>query len=178
MDRPADLVVRMQLEGSGAMCAAVLATLPDWFGFPDSVAAYVDAAETSPTVVATVAGRDCGVLTLRLHSPYAAEIVVMGVLPERHRAGIGSAMLEAAESWLAGRDIAYLQVKTLSPRHPDTGYAATRAFYFGCGFRPLEEMPELWGPDQPALQMIKSVRHPPRLDLPPEVTGRDTASPN
>ena len=102
-------------------------------------------------------GRDCGILTLRLHSPYAAEIVVMGVLPELHRSGIGWALLEAAESWLAERDIGFLQVKTLSPRSPDEGYAATRAFYFGCGFRPLEEMPELWGRDQPALQMIKTV---------------------
>ena len=40
----------------------------------------------------------------------------MGVLPEHHRAGIGRALLEAAESWLAERDIEYLQVKTLSPR--------------------------------------------------------------
>ena len=118
------------------------------------------AADTEPTVVATLDGRDCGILTLRVHSPYAAEIVVMGVLPEHHRSGIGKAMLEVADSWLAERDIGFLQVKTLSPRSADTGYAATRAFYFGCGFRPLEEMPELWGADQPALQMIKTV--PPR----------------
>jgi GNAT superfamily N-acetyltransferase len=112
-------------------------------------------------VVATLAGRDCGILTLRMHSPYAAEIVVMGVLPEHHRSGIGLAMLESAESWLAERDVGFLQVKTLSPRSCDAGYAATRAFYFGCGFRPLEEMPELWGRDQPALQMIKTVPPPP-----------------
>ena len=49
-------------------------------------------------------------------------------------------MLDAAEHWPGERDIAYLQVKTLSPRCPDEGYAATRAFSFGCGFRPLEEM--------------------------------------
>ena len=96
----------------------------------------------------------------------------MGVLPEHHRAGIGRALLQAAESWLAARDIEFLQVKTLSPRHPDPGYAATRAFYFGCGFRPLEEMPELWGPDQPALQMIKVV--PP---LPPAVRSRPLTQP-
>ena len=135
----------------------MLAALPHWFGFPDSVTAYVEAAESGPTVVATLNGRDCGVLTLVVHSPYAAEIVVMGVLPELHRAGIGRALLEEAESWLAQRDISYLQVKTLSPWAADEGYAATRAFYFGCGFRPLEEMPELWGADQPALQMIKTV---------------------
>jgi GNAT superfamily N-acetyltransferase len=157
VSRPAGLALRVQDTGSGAVCADVLAALPKWFGFPESVAAYVEAAESEPTVVATLEERDCGILTLRTHTPDAAEIIVMGVLPQHHRSGIGQAMLEAAESWLAGRDIGYLQVKTLSPRHPDEGYAATRAFYFGCGFRPLEEMPELWGAGQPALQMIKTV---------------------
>jgi GNAT superfamily N-acetyltransferase len=146
----------------------VLAALPHWFGFPESVAAYVAAAEAEPTVVATRDGADCGILTLHVHSPDAAEIVVMGVLPELHRGGIGRALLAAAEAWLAERDITYLQVKTLSPRAADEGYAATRAFYYGCGFRALEEMPELWGADQPALQMIKTVAAPP---TPPETSG-------
>jgi GNAT superfamily N-acetyltransferase len=157
MSSPDGLTLRVLDEGAGAICAEVLAALPHWFGFPDSVADYVESADTHPTVVATVAGADCGVLTLRLHTPYAAEIVVMGVLPDQHRGGIGRAMLSAAETWLAERDISYLQVKTLSPRSSDEGYAATRAFYFGCGFLPLEEMPDLWGRDQPALQMIKNV---------------------
>jgi GNAT superfamily N-acetyltransferase len=151
------LALRMQEHGAGSVCADVLAALPHWFGFPDSVADYVESADTHPTVVATVDGRDCGILTLRVHTPYAAEIVVMGVLPEQHRSGVGRAMLGLAETWLAERDITYLQVKTLSPRSPDEGYAATRGFYFGCGFRPLEEMPDLWGRDSPALQMIKTV---------------------
>jgi GNAT superfamily N-acetyltransferase len=163
MSRPAGLSIRVQDSGAGAICGDVLAALPHWFGFPDSVAAYVEAAENGPTVVAALEGRDCGILTLLVHSPYAAEIVVMGVRPECHRVGIGLAMLEEAEAWLAARDITYLQVKTLSPRSADEGYAATRAFYFGCGFRPLEEMPELWGADQPALLMIKTVASPPRV---------------
>jgi GNAT superfamily N-acetyltransferase len=157
MSPPADLALRVQQGGAGALCADILATLPTWFGIPESVAEYVAAADTEPTVVATLRAGACGILTLRLHSPYAAEILVMGVRPEHHRAGIGRALLDGAESWLAGRDIGFLQVKTLSPRHADPGYAATRAFYFACGFRPLEEMPQLWGPDQPALQMIKVV---------------------
>ena len=68
---------------------------PRGSAIPDSVAAYVAAADTQPTVVATLDGRDCGILTLRVHSPYAAEIVVMGVLPEHHRTGIGRALLAA-----------------------------------------------------------------------------------
>ena len=91
MSRPAGLSLRVQDAGAGAICADILAALPHWFGFPDSVAAYVESAENGPTVVATLDGRDCGILTLVLHTPYAAEIVVMGVLPElaprRYRAG-------------------------------------------------------------------------------------------
>ena len=30
-----------------------------------------------------------------------------------------------------------------------------RAFYLACGFRPLEEFPTLWGPENPALQLVK-----------------------
>ena len=138
MSRLADLELRMQEEGAGGICAEIIAALPAWFGIPESVTDYIAAADTLPTMVACSAGRDSGILTLRIHSPYAAEIVVMGVRPEHHRGGIGRALLGAAESWLAARDIEFLQVKTLSPRDPDPGYAATRGFYFACGFRPLE----------------------------------------
>jgi GNAT superfamily N-acetyltransferase len=86
----------------------------------------------------------------------------MGVRPEHHRHGVGRQMLAVAETWLRERDIEYLQVKTLSPRHPDPGYVKTREFYFAVGFRPLEEFTELWQPENPALQMVKTVAsHPP-----------------
>jgi hypothetical protein len=35
------------------------------------------------------------------------------------------------------------------------GYERTRAFYIAGGFRPPEEFPNLWGPENPALQMVK-----------------------
>jgi ribosomal protein S18 acetylase RimI-like enzyme len=82
----------------------------------------------------------------------------MGVLSEFHRHGFGRAMLEHAEAALAADGVEFLQVKTLSARHPDEGYQRTRAFYLAYGFRPLEEFPTLWSPDQPALQLVKSVR--------------------
>ena len=149
--------LRVEETGSGEVCSRVLAALPTWFGIPESVTSYVAKAETHPTVVASTDREDVGLLTLVTHTPYAAEVYVMGVLPEYHRRGIGRLMLERAEVWLSERDMEYLQVKTLSPRHPDAGYAKTRAFYLACGFRPLEEFPELWGPDQPALQMVKAL---------------------
>jgi GNAT superfamily N-acetyltransferase len=152
-----ELQLDVRPDGSGGACRRVLAELPRWFGIPTSVEDYVAKADAQPTVVATLDGQDIGILTLVTHTPYAAEVYVMGVLPEHHRRGVGRAMLGLAETWLRARDIEYLQVKTLSPRHPDPGYVETRAFYLASGFRPLEEFPELWGADQPALQMVKAL---------------------
>lgn len=151
----------LQLEecpsGAGSTCRTILAALPHWFGIPDSVEHYVEVADRSPTVIASLEDRAVGLLTLVRHSPYAAEVYVMGVLPDLHRKGIGKALLRYAEGMLAADGVEFLQVKTLSPSKPDAGYEVTRAFYLRCGFRPLEEFPKLWDPDNPALQMIKIV---------------------
>jgi GNAT superfamily N-acetyltransferase len=147
----------VQERGSGDVCRQVLATLPTWFGVAESVEDYVAKADGNPTVITNVESVDVGILTLVIHTPYAAEVYVMGVRPEHHRHGIGRQMLEFSETWLRERDIEYLQVKTLSPRHPDPGYVKTRDFYFAVGFRPLEEFPDLWQPENPALQMVKTL---------------------
>jgi ribosomal protein S18 acetylase RimI-like enzyme len=140
---------------TGPTCRQILEALPGWFGVEQSVEDFVTVADSAPTVVASVGGRDVGFLTLVRHSPYAAEVYVMGVLAEFHRQGIGRQLLEHAERSLAADGIEFLQVKTLSPRKRDEGYERTRAFYLASGFRPLEELPNLWGPDNPALQMVK-----------------------
>ena len=102
-------------------------------------------------------GAAVGFLTLKRHSPYAAEIYVMGVRPEAHRLGIGRALLQQAEAYLQEQGVEYLQVKTLSATHPDPGYTKTRSYYQAMGFRPLEEFPTLWDEANPCLMMIKCV---------------------
>ncbi|HEY6427594.1 MAG TPA: GNAT family N-acetyltransferase [Acidimicrobiales bacterium] len=155
---PDGMVLRDLTTGAGPTCRRVLAALPTWFGIPASVEEYVAAADSNPTVVASCDDAAVGLATIVRHSDYAAEVYVMGVLPEFHRHGVGRAMLEHAEAALAADGVEFLQVKTLSARHPDEGYRRTRAFYLAYGFRPLEEFPTLWSPDQPALQLVKSVR--------------------
>jgi ribosomal protein S18 acetylase RimI-like enzyme len=81
----------------------------------------------------------------------------MAVLPQLHRRGIGKALLGHAEGVLAAEGVEFLQVKTLAPSKPDEGYDRTRAFYRANGFRALEEFPDLWDSENPALQMIKAV---------------------
>jgi ribosomal protein S18 acetylase RimI-like enzyme len=129
----------------------VLAALPGWFGIEEAVERYVREVAELPTFAVE---RD-GFLALKLHTDAAAEIYVMGVRPQSHRRGIGTALLEAAEAFLRERDVEYLQVKTLGPSHPSEHYAATRSFYAARGFRPLEELTAIWGEANPCLVMVK-----------------------
>ena len=152
-----ELRLRDQSTGAGDTCRKILATLPTWFGIPASVEDYIARADRSPNVIASLGDEDVGLLTLVRHSPYAAEIYVMAVVPEFHRRGIGRALLGHAEGVLAAEGVEFLQVKTLAPSKPDEGYDKTRAFYEANGFRALEEFPDLWDPENPALQMIKAI---------------------
>jgi GNAT superfamily N-acetyltransferase len=136
------------------IAAAVLRELPEWFGIEEATAAYIEAAAALPTFAV---GPDAGFLCLKVHTPHAAELYVMGVRREQHRRGIGRALVAGAEAWCRARGIRYLQVKTLGPSRESRGYAATRAFYEAVGFVALEELHGLWSGDNPALILVKDV---------------------
>ena len=153
-----NIELRTEASGAGGTCRRILGTLPSWFGSLAAVEDYVAVADRSLTVVASRNDQDVGFLTSVSHGPFAAEIYVMGVVPQEHRHGIGRLLLGEAESRLVTAGVEFLQVKTLSSRKSDEGYEKTRAFYLSCGFRPLEELPDIWGPDNPALQMIKAIQ--------------------
>jgi GNAT superfamily N-acetyltransferase len=138
----------------------ILRALPHWFGIEAATLAYVRAADAGPTWLAVDAARPAepmGFLTATRHSEAAAEITVMAVRPEAHRTGVGRALVAAAEADLRADGVRFLQVKTLSSRDPDEGYARTRAFYEAEGFVLLEELPDLWGPDNPCAVLIKAL---------------------
>ncbi len=143
--------------GMGGLCSSLLAELPEWFGTPDANADYVRHADEHPGVVAWIEGEQVGLTTVVRHGPFAAEVHLMAVRRRNHRQGVGRAMLHLVETRLGAEGVEFLQVKTLSSLHPDVSYAHTRAFYLGYGFRVLEEHPSLWGPDSPAVQLIKAV---------------------
>jgi GNAT superfamily N-acetyltransferase len=105
--------------GRSSVCEPILRALPEWFGIEEATRQYIHDVETMPTFLAVANGRAVGFLTFRQHSKYAAEIHVMGVHPRVHRQGVGRALMGAVETNLRAQGIEYLQVKTLSPAHPD-----------------------------------------------------------
>jgi ribosomal protein S18 acetylase RimI-like enzyme len=140
-----------------SLCEPILRALPEWFGSETSNAQYLKDINTLPTWVAFDDHEMVGFLTIKEHTPYAAEILIMGVSPNMHRKGVGRRLVFEAEKDLRQRGIEYLQVKTLSSIDSYEPYARTRNFYFAVGFRPLEEFGELWEAGNPCLQMVKSL---------------------
>ena len=149
------ITIRPPEPKQAAVSRFILGALPDWFGIQEAIREYVEFTDDHPTFVAYDDHQAVGFLALAEHSPCAAEIFVMGVLPAYHRKGVGRALVEAAEAHLRARGFEYLQVKTVAEGNPDEGYKKTRAFYHRLGFKDLEVFPDLWDAANPCLQMIK-----------------------
>ena len=90
-----------------------------------------------------------GFAVLRQTSPYAAELYVMGVLPEYHRQGIGTKLFLAMKDHAKAQGYEYMQVKTVQTGHYEE-YDRTNRFYQRMGFRELEVLPlwDEWNPSQ------------------------------
>jgi GNAT superfamily N-acetyltransferase len=143
------------LLNQASVCISILRALPDWFGIEADILEYEREIDVLPTFLARSDAQVLGFLSLKQHFPASAEILVMGVCPEAHRGGIGRALVQAAEAYACGLGVEYMQVKTLGFSNPDTGYAKTRSFYQAMGFRPLEELKEIWDANNPCLVMVK-----------------------
>lgn len=141
--------------GNAALTEPILRALPDWFGIEEATRHYVAYTQDNPTYIAYDGAAAVGFLSPKQHSPYAAEIYVMAVLPAYHRHGVGRALVQTLEADLRTRGVEYMQVKTLADTDPDEGYQRTRAFYRAVGFRDLEVFPDLWSADNPCLQLVK-----------------------
>jgi GNAT superfamily N-acetyltransferase len=138
-------------------CADIIAALPDWFGIPEANEAYLESLNKFPSWIAIKGEKVVGVITLIGPYPGSFEIHFMAVHPSYHRQGVGKKLVEHIEEEARKSEGKWLHVKTLSPSHPDPYYARTREFYFSLGFQPLFESDTMWGADNPAIILIKSL---------------------
>jgi GNAT superfamily N-acetyltransferase len=151
------LAIRGPHTEQGALAEGILRALPDWFGIEPAIVDYARAANELPTFVATRDAETVGFLTLKPTSTHAIEVHVMAVRQNEHRRGVGRALVERAAAYARAAGFALLHVKTLAPtpNDPYPPYEATRAFYAAVGFMPLEELPQVWGPENPCLLMVR-----------------------
>lgn len=135
----------------------MIASLPDWFGIPEANAAYLESLNKFQSWVAIKAEKVVGVITMVRLYPGSFEIHFLAVKAGYHRQGIGKILVTHVEE--EARKIAgkWLHVKTLSASHPDLYYAHTREFYYALAFSPLFESDTIWGPENPAVILIKAL---------------------
>jgi GNAT superfamily N-acetyltransferase len=149
-------------------CRRLLEGLPEWFGssavegyaadlgrFPSWVASLPADSPVADSPASSSAALGC--VSVTAPQSAAFEVHLLAVAREHHRHGVGSLLLEVAERWARHCGARYLQVKTTGPSSPDPVFARTRAFYQARGFTPLFESDRLWGPENPALVLIKSL---------------------
>jgi ribosomal protein S18 acetylase RimI-like enzyme len=139
------------------LCISLIRMLPDWFGQEAGIQNYEREIGQLPTFLADMEGQLVGFLSLKPHTPYSAEVYVMAVHPLFHHCGIGRSLMRAAEAYAKEQKIEYMQVKTLGPSRPDDGYARTRAFYEAMGYRPMEELKQIWDENNPCLILVKKI---------------------
>lgn len=145
------------LEGRDAdACDAIVRGLPDWFGLESGIADCAAAVRSQDGLVAERGGGEVGgFLTWVRHFSASAEITWMAVDAAHHRRGLGRALVSALAGRLASEGARLLLVKTLSENGDSEHYDRTRAFYLATGFLPLQEMPELWDAENPALLLVR-----------------------
>ena len=111
-----------------SIASQILYFLPEWFGIPESTAQYIEDSLSRPF--------------------FAAEIMVMGVRPDCHRQGIGTALWKTFRQYAMEKGYLYAQVKTVQEgKYP--AYDLTNHFYQKCGFKELELFPSLWDEQNP-----------------------------
>jgi GNAT superfamily N-acetyltransferase len=157
------IILKLEPAGSGAICRSILAQLPEWFGLPESNAAYERTAEAGPAWLALQDGQGVGLMLLKPHFADALEIELLIVRRELHRAGAGRALVDRAVTLARAQGRRFLTVKTRGPSLPYAPYERTRAFYLAVGFVALEEFIEIWGPENPCLFMVKAVAPDPLI---------------
>ena len=141
---------------------SILEKLQDWFGVAESREKYIHESGDQECFAAWIAGLPVGFLCLKETGPETIELAVMGVLKEYHRGGIGKALFEAAEAYAVQQGYAFMQVKTVQMGCYDD-YDETNRFYRALGFRELEVIPAIWGPENPCQIYVLPLKERPSV---------------
>lgn len=141
-------------------CEEILRSLPKWFGIEESLQMFVRDSKLVPGFGFESNSKLTGFISLKEHFPHAWEVHCIAVMATDRNKGIGTKLLDRAESWLASKGVQFLQIKTIADTSSDPYYAETREFYIRKGYEPIEVFSDLWAPTNPALQLVKYLGPP------------------
>ena len=117
-----------------ALQESLTALLPKWFGSAESNRHYASQAELLSGWVAHLDGRERGLLLVKRHGTWSAEIYWMAVDPACHRCGVGTALVDTVAAEMTEERRKLLFAYTLAPDSRNEHYAQTRKFYESRGF--------------------------------------------
>jgi GNAT superfamily N-acetyltransferase len=148
--------IRALSEADALACDEIVRGLPEWFGLESGIREAAVAVRSQAGLVSELPdGSVGGFLTWTRPFPEAAEITWMAVRSDLHRLGHGRGLIESLCERLGPAGVRLVVVKTLSASGESEEYERTRAFYLASGFLPLLELPELWGPENPCLLLVR-----------------------
>lgn len=120
-------------EVKSSACAAIIATLPDWFGIENSNQDYIKAAAQHSAIAAE---NNDSIIALLIYKTMSGicELHWMGILPEHHRQGIGRQLVTALSDECQKTGVKTIVLETLDPDLADKAYLQTYKFYKKMGF--------------------------------------------
>ena len=149
--------IKLITKNKSQICEEILRSLPGWFGIEDAIQEYVREVNNLPFYAVEQNNQIIGFAAIKQHFKESAEIYVMAIKKEFHGQGVGKKLIAHIRAELKESGTEFLSVKTLSPARENKPYAQTRKFYESVGFKPLEELKELWGKENPCLMMVMGV---------------------
>ena len=134
----------------------ILESLPEWFGIKESREDYIKDSIDEDMIVAYDNEKPIGFICLKETGKDTIELVVMGLLKDYHRKGIGKKLFEDAKDFAKDKGYSFVQVKTVQMGHYKE-YDDTNMFYLSLGFKELEVFPTLWDENNPCQIYVMAI---------------------
>ena len=103
----------------------------------------------SQTWVAEDESGIAGFLTLAQEPQKVGHIVTIDVIESQRRSGVGAMLMDAAETWAAGKDLRVVDRETADDNRP------AQAFYAKRGYAKVDEVANYYSNGQTAWVMVK-----------------------
>lgn len=140
------------------ICEEVLKDLPEWFGIPSALKAYVKGVSNKPFLaVYDTRGETVGFYALREENAHTLDMYVLGIKKAYQGQGVGRRLQNMVEQFAREKGYHQLIVLTLSEKANSDAYRQTRAFYNRMGFKALYQSDAIWGEKNPCSILVKHI---------------------